>query len=81
MEISWREAIHTTIYTLNKILYWKRHGKTYYELWYGRTMKVKYFKIFGSKCYIWRDVDNLGKFGSRFDEGIFVGYSTRSKAY
>jgi hypothetical protein len=25
--------------------------------------------------------DKLGKFDSRVDEGIFLGYSTRSKAY
>lgn len=42
---------------------------------------MKYFKVFGNKCYIRRDEDNLGKFDSRVDEGIFLGYSTKSKAY
>lgn len=77
----WREAIHTAPYTLNRILYQRKYGKTSYELWYGKTPTVKYFKVFGSKCYIWRDEDNLGKFDNREDEGIFLGYSIKRKAY
>jgi hypothetical protein len=42
---------------------------------------VKYFRTFGSKCYILRDRENLGKFDPKSDEGIFLGYSTNSRAY
>ena len=42
---------------------------------------VKYFRIFGSKCYILNDRENLGKFDAKNDEGIFLGYSTNSRAY
>ena len=42
---------------------------------------MKYFKIFGSSCFILRDRENVGKFDSRSDEGIFLGYSSTSKAY
>ena len=46
-----------------------------------RPTTAKQFQIFGSKLYIkWND-ENLGKFDSRSDEGAFLGYSTRSKAY
>jgi len=55
--------------------------KTPYELWFGRPVSVKYFRVFGSKCYIKRDDDNLGKFDSRIDEGIFLGYSSTKRAY
>ena len=41
---------------------------------------VKYFKIFGSKCYIKRDGD-ISKFDPRSDEGMLLGYSLKSKAY
>ena len=41
---------------------------------------MKYFKIFGSKCCILKD-DRHGKFDAKSDEGIFLGYCTRSKAY
>ena len=37
--------------------------------------------MFGSKCYILNDQENLGKFDAKSDEGIFLGYSTTSRAY
>ena len=43
-------------------------------------LHLKYFRIFGSKCYIRRD-DSIGKFDPRSDEGIFLRYYTKSKAY
>ena len=55
--------------------------KTSCELWFGRLALVKYFIVFGSKFYIKRDDDNLGKFDSKTDEGIFLGYSSTKKAY
>jgi len=42
---------------------------------------VKYFKIFGSKCYVKRTDENLRKFEPRVDEGILLGYSPQSKGY
>jgi hypothetical protein len=39
------------------------------------------FKVFGCKCFILNDKDNLGKFDVKSDEGIFLGYSMNSKAY
>jgi hypothetical protein len=35
----------------------------------------------GRKCYIKRDDDNLGKFDSKTDEGIFRGYSSTKNSY
>ena len=42
---------------------------------------MKYFHVFGSKCYILNDRENLGKFNAKSDEGIFLGYSTNIRAY
>lgn len=42
---------------------------------------VKYFRTFGRKCYILRDRENLGKFDPKSEEGIFLGYSSNSRAY
>ena len=42
---------------------------------------MNYFRIFGSTCFILEDRENVGKFDSRSDEGIFLGYSSTSKAY
>jgi hypothetical protein len=55
--------------------------KTPYELWFGRTPSVKYFKVFESKCYIKRLDESLGKFDARSNEGIFLGYASNKKAY
>ena len=56
--------------------------KTPYELFKGRKPTVSYFKPFGCTCFIHNNgKDNLGKFDARSDEGIFIGYSTSSKAY
>jgi hypothetical protein len=77
----WREAINTTIYILNRGKIKVNNNKTPYELWKGRPTTIKYFKVFRSKCYIKRDDEDLGKFDSRADEGIFLGYSSRNKDY
>ena len=42
---------------------------------------MKYFRIFGSTCFILKYRKNVGKFDSRNEEGIFLGYSSTSKAY
>ena len=42
--------------------------------------QLKHFKVIGSKCYIFKYTRN-GKFDAKSDEGIFLRYSTRSKAY
>ena len=55
--------------------------QTPHELWYGKTPTVKYFKVFGSKCYIKRTDEKLGKFEPRADEGTLLGYSSISKGY
>jgi hypothetical protein len=56
-------------------------NKTPYELWFGISPSVKYFKVFGSKCYIKRLDDNLRKFDARSDEGILLGYAYTKKSY
>ena len=77
----WREAISTTIHILNRGQLQINSNKTPYELWYGKAPSVKYFKVFGSRCYIKKLDEKLGKFDTRSDEGIFLGYSSTKKAY
>ena len=38
-------------------------------------------KSLGDKCFILNTKDNLGKFDAKSDVGIFLGYSTSSKAF
>ena len=77
----WGHAVHTAVHILNRGLLINKNDKTPYELWTGRAASVRHFRIFGSKCYIKREDKKIGKFDSQVDEGIFVGYSSKRKAY
>ena len=61
----WEEAVHTTVHILNKSHLRPRSDKTPYELWHGKPASIKHFRIFGSKCYIKINDENLGKFDAR----------------
>ena len=77
----WGEAVNTTCHTVNRVYFRPSTKKTPYELWKGRKPNMKYFIIFRSTCFILKDRENVGKFYSRSDEGIFLGYFSTSKAY
>ena len=77
----WAEAINTSCYISNRVLKRPFLNKTPYELWNGKTPNISYFRVFGCKCHILNTKDYLGKFAFKTDEGIFLGYSTSSKAY
>ncbi|RVW18919.1 Retrovirus-related Pol polyprotein from transposon TNT 1-94 [Vitis vinifera] len=77
----WAEAINTACYTSNRTHMRPHTRKTCYELWKGKKPSVKYFRVFGSRCYVLKDHENLGKFESKSEEGIFLGYSSKSRAY
>ncbi|XP_075664336.1 uncharacterized protein LOC142633956 [Castanea sativa] len=77
----WEEVVNTTCHIVNRVYFRPGTKKTPYELWKGRKPNVKYFRIFGSTYFILKDRENVGKFDSRSDEGIFLGYSSISKAY
>ena len=76
----WREVVSTIVYTLNRVQIKKGTNATPFELWYGLSPNVKYFKVFVSKWYMLKDTRN-GKFDAKSDEGIFLGYSPWRKAY
>ena len=77
----WGEAVNTACHTANRVYFRPGTKKTPYELWKERKPNVKYFRIFGSTSFILKDRENVGKFDSRSDERIFLGYSSTSKAY
>ena len=77
----WGEATNTACHMVNRVYFKPDTKKTPYELWKGRKPNVKYFRIFGSSCFILKDRENVEKFDSQSDEGIFLGYSSISKAY
>ncbi|KAJ9542486.1 hypothetical protein OSB04_028992 [Centaurea solstitialis] len=77
----WAEAVNTACYTQNRSIIHRRFGKTPYHLLFGRIPNVDYFKVFGCPCFVLNETENRGKFGTKSDEMIFVGYSDCSVAY
>ena len=77
----WGEAVNIACHTLNWVYFRPDSKKTPYELWRGKKSVVKYFRIFGSDCYILRDRENLEKFDAKSEKGYFLGYSSTSRAY
>lgn len=74
----WEEAVRTTCYTQNRTLINKKHMKTPYILTRRKPL-VKYFHVYGTKCFILNDEDDrLGKFAEKVHEAIFVGYTPSS---
>ena len=53
-----------------------------YELYKGKKSNILYFKIFGCLYFILiNGKNNLKKFDAKYDEGIFLRYSSYNKAY
>ena len=56
--------------------------KTPYELYKGKKPNVEYFRAFGCRCFVLNNgKDHLGKFDSKADKGIFLGYNSNSASY
>jgi hypothetical protein len=73
--------VHTTVHIQNRVMLINNIDKTPYKLWKGRPTNVKHCRVFGSKCYIKREDGRMGKFDSRVEKGVLVGYSSTRKAY
>ncbi|GJR59844.1 retrovirus-related pol polyprotein from transposon TNT 1-94 [Tanacetum coccineum] len=71
------EAINTACYTQNKSIIIKRHGKTNYDVFKGRSPDISYFYLFGCPEHIHNHRDHLGK----VDNVFFLGYSPMAKAF
>nr|GEV56797.1 retrovirus-related Pol polyprotein from transposon TNT 1-94 [Tanacetum cinerariifolium] len=75
------EAVNTACYTQNRSIIVKRHGKTSYDMFRGRSPDISYFHVFGCPVHIYIHKDHLGKFDEKADNGFFLGYSLVAKAF
>ncbi|KAK1388396.1 hypothetical protein POM88_016574 [Heracleum sosnowskyi] len=70
----WAEAVNTACYTQNLTLI-NRHGVTPYQSLKEKKPSLKHLHVFGCKCFVLRNhPEQLGKFETKADEGIFIGY-------
>jgi hypothetical protein len=77
----WKESVSTSWYVLNRVTLILELRKTSYKLWTWKKPSISYFMFFCSNCFILDTKDNLDKFDLKFDVGIFLDYSSSSKAY
>nr|GFC08771.1 hypothetical protein [Tanacetum cinerariifolium] len=77
----WAEAIATACFTQNRSIIHKRFDKTPYELTNKRKPNIKFFRVFGCKCYLFNDYEDVGKLKAKGDIEVFVGYSKESAAF
>nr|GEY00665.1 reverse transcriptase domain-containing protein [Tanacetum cinerariifolium] len=49
----------------------------------GRLRKpnIKFFRVFGCRCYLLNDYENVGKLKAKGDIRVFIGYSKESAAF
>nr|GEV47204.1 hypothetical protein [Tanacetum cinerariifolium] len=59
----------------------KRFDKTLYDLMNKRKPNIKFFYVFGCRCYLLNDYEDVGKLKAKWDIGVFVGYSKESVAF
>nr|GFB61914.1 retrovirus-related Pol polyprotein from transposon TNT 1-94 [Tanacetum cinerariifolium] len=77
----WVEAIAAACFTQNRLIIYKRFDKTPYELINKRKPNIKFFRVFGCRCYLLNDYEDVGKLKVKGDIGVFVGYSKESAAF
>src|ERR1044072_6281707 len=77
----WAEAMNIACYIHNRVTIRSGTVSTLFEIWKVRKPTVKYFHVFGSKCYILADREQRRKMDPKSEEGIFLGYSDTSRAY
>nr|GFA19442.1 retrovirus-related Pol polyprotein from transposon TNT 1-94 [Tanacetum cinerariifolium] len=77
----WVEAIATACFTQNRLIIHKRFDKTPYELMIKRKPNIKFFRVFGCRCYLLNDYEDVGKLKANGDIRVFVGYSKESAAF
>nr|GFB00826.1 hypothetical protein [Tanacetum cinerariifolium] len=77
----WAEAIAIDCFTQNRSIIHKRFDKTRYELINKRKPNIKFFRVFGCRCYLLNDYEDVGKLKAKGDIRVFVGYSKESATF
>nr|GEV88291.1 hypothetical protein [Tanacetum cinerariifolium] len=77
----WAEAIATACFTQNRLITHKRFDKTPFYLINKRKPNIKFFRVFGCRCCLLNDYEDVGKLKAKGDIGVFVRYSKESAAF
>ena len=77
----WAEAAHTSVFLLNRLPTKALQQKTPFEAWYGYKPRLQNLKTFGCLCFSYIPHVKRDKLDKKAEAGIFIGYSSISKAY
>jgi len=77
----WAEAANTAVFLQNRLPSKALEDKTPFEAWYGYKPSLSFLKVFGSVCFVHIPQVKRDKLDKKAIPGIFVGYSSVSKAY
>lgn len=80
-KVLWAEAVNTAVYILNRTSSTSNTLATPYEVWHGNKPDVAHLRVFGSDVYTYVDRQFRGKFDSKAEKGILVGYEGDSSNY
>ncbi|KAA0037127.1 gag-pol polyprotein [Cucumis melo var. makuwa] len=76
----WAEAANTAVFLQNRLPTKAVKEKTPFEAWYGYKPSLKFLKVFGCLCFTHVPQSKRDKL-RRASPGVFIGYSSISKAY
>nr|GFD32557.1 retrovirus-related Pol polyprotein from transposon TNT 1-94 [Tanacetum cinerariifolium] len=77
----WAKAITTACFTQNRLIIHKCFDKTPYELINKRKPSIKFFRVFGCRCYLLNNYEDVGKLKAKRDIRVFIRYSKESAAF
>nr|GEZ49797.1 hypothetical protein [Tanacetum cinerariifolium] len=72
----WAEAIVIACFIQNHSIIHKRFDKTPYELMNKRKPNIKFFRVFGCRCYLLDDYEDVGKLKAKGDIRVFIGFTS-----
>nr|GEZ28239.1 retrovirus-related Pol polyprotein from transposon TNT 1-94 [Tanacetum cinerariifolium] len=72
----WAEAIATACFTQSRLIIHRRFDKTPYEIIIKRKPNIKFFRVFGCRCYLLNDYEDVGKLKAKGDIGIMKSSTT-----
>ncbi|KAM0961159.1 hypothetical protein ACFX13_020902 [Malus domestica] len=77
----WAEAVHTSVYVLNRCPTRALKNITPFEAYSGRKPGIAHLRVFGSACYVHVPSEHRHKLEPKSFKGVFVGYATCEKGY
>nr|GEX18822.1 hypothetical protein [Tanacetum cinerariifolium] len=77
----WAAVITIVCFIQNHSIIHKRFDKIPYELMNKRKPNIKFFRVFGCRCYLLNDYEDVGKLKAKGDIEVFVGYLKESAAF